>query len=116
VPSTVAHDKEAFRLEARCLKPEIALAVLASTADPRILRELPPACERLKVAIDRVLELARGLSIELSAPATLRPNTVVPGTWLRSLIRTGRTVQAKASLDRLSLASGPRPERRRRDA
>lgn len=101
-PSSAPPGSEAFEVQVRGLMPGEALALLAATADPRILRELPAACQRLRIPQASVIERAGELSIALSPTRGLRSNSVILGTWLRAFATTGRAVQAKAAIDRLA--------------
>lgn len=81
------------------LEPEISLALLTATLDPRYMTACKAAAERLGLAFPSVVKLAKHLSPQAPPLDAIRPNTVVFPGWLRGFWETAKTQHARHALD-----------------
>ncbi len=81
------------------LNPQIGLALLTATLDPRFVEASKQACAPLTIAYDQVLSQARRLYPESPPIKAIHPNTVVFPEWLRGFWETASRQHSMAVLD-----------------
>lgn len=111
-PSTTETKEET--IESRpvpCIRPATALAMLAATADPRIVPAVGEAAPRLQLSFDAVMAEARRLQPRNAHAKAKRHNAIVFPRWLQPVSGTAREVHAQKYMRE---AAGERLARRRR--
>ena len=83
-----------------CLNPLVSLALMAATADPRLVRASSAAAPGLGVEVRTMIDLARSLHPERPPVRAVRPNTVVYPRWLAEFSLTAAQLHSRRSLAR----------------
>lgn len=97
-PSNEQDEKAAISKKFRALKPEASLALLAATADPRLLGSVTAAAQALDVSTDVVLDRARKLHPQQLPLQQFHPNSVVFPRWLENFAETARALHAQHAI------------------
>lgn len=93
------------------LAPELGLALLMSTLDPRFVEATKEAASLLGIPLQLVVRHAKGLQPEVPPLKTIHPNTIVFPEWLERFWETSRHQRSRGIFDQL-LAAEDRGEGR----
>lgn len=94
LPSDAPAGSKAMVREVPALVPEVALALLAASTDPRAVQAVRRAAPVVGADADTVLRWARRLFPREPPVRVVRPNTVVFPGWLAAWARTARRLHA----------------------
>lgn len=97
-PSDERESEAAFERTFAALSPRHALALLAATAEPRLVRAVRSAAPRFGLHAKDVLEESRRFVLEEPPVRTLRRNTLVLPRWLHEFATSASKVHARRFL------------------
>lgn len=93
------HGLQPIRLQIPIVKPALALAMFASTSDPRIVNAVKKAAEHLGLSKGDVMNRAKRFHSEEAPLRTLYPNTLVLPDWLADFSGTARKMHSAEYLE-----------------
>lgn len=115
VPLAAVTGREKDRLDGLqalpTLAPEVCLALLMSTLDPRIVEATKDAAHLLGLPLSLVVSTAKGLQPERPPLQTIHPNTIVFPEWLARFWETAQHQRSRKMFDQLTASGrgGDRP-------
>lgn len=86
-------------IEVPVLSPELSLAILMASLDPRYMQAAGEAADRLGIPLESIAQQAKHLSPQSPPLKAIRPNTVVFPEWLEAFWETAKSQHARHALD-----------------
>lgn len=105
-PTDAASEAHAVERAIPVLPPQLALAILAATADPRLVHACSAAAPKLGTTREAVLETAASFVVEDEPPKRPRPNSLVLPEWLMEAARGAQGLHAQRFLDSAAASEG----------